>query len=367
MTYRPLIPKVAAAFGLSYSSVGAPQKGYRNESYRLTLPTGEDVNLIFHKNEREALRRIRAADQASAALGSASLPVRARLDRRILKLSDGVSEVYAGVYAYLPGETIPWEAYTKNHIKLLGWAMSDMHNVWSGREAAVSLQVTDELCMIVENMEQYFSSAGVKQALSRKLNLLITATLPPYVQLLDRLDKKAGHDDHILHMDMVRGNVLFDSGGLSRWTLGTTSLVGVIDFEKAAMGHPVFDIARTLAFLLVDCAGKDRRSIYKYFLQSGYNKRGGSSFERSGTVGGAPAHRVLNVLVGLFLLHDFYKFLKHTPYESLEQNHHFVRTRDILVDYGMIRLDQTENTTWRGEEGEELEETTDRSERLNDA
>ncbi len=52
------------------------------------------------------------------------------------------------------------------------------------------------------------------------------------------------------------------------------------------------------------------------------------------------ADKVLKALIGFFLLHDFHKFLKHTPYESLEQNHHFVRTRDILIDYGMLRLDK---------------------------
>lgn len=337
MTYQALIPKVAAALRLNYVAADPRQKGYRNESYKLTLDSGAYVNLIFHKNEREALQRIKSADMASAILSNAFLPVRTRFDKRTLRVSDGKNQVYAGVYTYLPGKTIPWEAYTKDHIKLLGWAMSDMHNMWSIGEADSGIYLTDELRGLLERMDRYFSSAGVSHALENKLKLSVKANLLTYKSLFDWLDRTPESGAHILHMDLVRGNVLFDSNNGSPWSLGDVSLTGIIDFEKAAVGHPVFDIARTLAFLLVDCTGKDRRTIYKYFLESGYNKRGSSSFKRSDDIGGLPAAKVLDMLVGFFLLHDFYKFLRHTPYESLPGNHHFLRTRDILVSYNMVR------------------------------
>src|SRR5690606_18049004 len=130
----PLVPKVTAAYGLDVVSIGPSQKGYRNESYRLALVSGEEVNLIFHKSEQDALGRIKSADIASRSLAEVSLPVRTRYDKRILKLSDGRRNVYAGLYTYLPGSTIPWEAYTMDHIKLLGWIMSDMHAVWRSSE-----------------------------------------------------------------------------------------------------------------------------------------------------------------------------------------------------------------------------------------
>lgn len=337
MTYQTLIPEVATAYNVAYFEVGSVQKGYRNESYRLKLASGEEVNLIFHKNEKEAYERIRSANKASAILSKVHFPVRTRYDTRMLKLSDSKKEIYAGLYTYLPGATIPWEAYAKDHIKLLGWAMSDMHGVWRQSQQCVAVDIIDELHPLLARMHRYFSTPEIQEALKTKLGIEAVEDLQRFEPLLNRLGSMPMSEKHILHMDLVRGNALFDNKGESPWYIDNLYLSGVIDFEKTAMGHPVFDIARTLAFLLVDCATKDRTSIYKYFLQSGYNKRGESSFRRDSRIAYLPAYQVLNQLIGFFLFHDFYKFLKHTPYESLESNHHFVRTRNILIDYGMIR------------------------------
>ena len=43
------------------------------------------------------------------------------------------------------------------------------------------------------------------------------------------------------------------------------------------------------------------------------------------------ARRLLEPLLDAFLLYDFYKFLRHNPYESLSANEHFTRTRDLLL------------------------------------
>jgi Ser/Thr protein kinase RdoA (MazF antagonist) len=102
---------------------------------------------------------------------------------------------------------------------------------------------------------------------------------------------------------------------------------GILDFEKASWGPPIFDIARTLAFLIVDCKYKPEPKVRKYFLHSGYNKRGDSNFTHT---------KVFEQLVDFFLVHDFYKFLKHNPYETLEQNEHFVRTRDFLLKRNIL-------------------------------
>ncbi len=71
----------------------------------------------------------------------------------------------------------------------------------------------------------------------------------------------------LLHMDFVRGNILYSQNHELR-------ISGILDFEKAAYGSPLFDIARTYAFLLVDCKYKSEKEIGKYFLRSGYIKRG---------------------------------------------------------------------------------------------
>ncbi len=113
-------------------------------------------------------------------------------------------------------------------------------------------------------------------------------------------------------------------------------MTGILDFEKTAYGHPVFDVARTLAFLLVDCEYKGEAKIRKYFLQSGYNKRGTVNFRNPIIKHGNRTTNLLESLIDLFLLYDFYKFLRHNPYEFLEQNHHYKRTRDILLTRNML-------------------------------
>ncbi len=266
MSYRSLVPQVIGIYGLDVVEVGTAQKGYRSESYRLTLATGGAANLIFFKNEHNTRQRIRSADNAADTLSSA-LPVRSRFDERTLRLSDASKEVYASIYNYLPGSTIPWESYTKNHIKLLGWAMSDMHSVWRASDKAVSFHVGDELNHLLTRMKRYFDSTDIQKAIQNKLSVSLVAHLGDYERLFKKLGAITVIDEHILHMDLVRGNVLFDTDGNTPWKIDNTTLTGVIDFEKAAIGHPIYDIARTLAFLLVDCANKDRASIYKYFLQ----------------------------------------------------------------------------------------------------
>jgi aminoglycoside phosphotransferase (APT) family kinase protein len=121
-------------------------------------------------------------------------------------------------------------------------------------------------------------------------------------------------------MDFVRGNILFSG----------FEITGILDFEKTALGHPIMDMARTLAFLLVDCKYKTEEKVNKYFVQSGYTKRGANKETINDDDRG--------LLVEMFLLYDLYKFLRHNPYESLYENEHYIRTKDILVKYGVISL-----------------------------
>ena len=147
-------------------------------------------------------------------------------------------------------------------------------------------------------MEKYFADDGVHDAMAGKLGLAIFDVTRIRPALTESINLPA----QALHMDFVRGNILFDGHDTS------LKISGVLDFEKTAWGPIVFDIARTLAFLIVDCKYKDEANVRKYFLHSGYNKRGGNHFTPT---------PLLEVLVDFFLLHDFYKFLRHNPYDSL--------------------------------------------------
>jgi Ser/Thr protein kinase RdoA (MazF antagonist) len=205
-------------------------------------------------------------------------------------------------------------------IKALGRMTSDMHFTLSEMPKVNLPSVYSEYLSIIVRMRKYFFKPDVLSAMNKKLGFQIDASrLFVYENELNACRIKSGQQ--ALHMDFVRGNILFQGDKIS----------GVLDFEKTALGHPIVDVARTLAFLLVDCKYKTEEKVRKYFLHSGYQKRGMNKNLDTDN---------LEILVELFLFYDLYKFLLHNPYESLELNEHFMRTKDILVKYGVILLGQ---------------------------
>lgn len=322
--YGSVIKDVLRAYDIEYTAIYDHQKGYRNEIWPVRTSDGQMINVTFYKREEGMIDRIRRTDAASEFLASRGMPTRQRFDTRILQVSGGDVTTNVSVYTYLPGQTIPWEAYTMMHLKLLGKTMSDMHALLMDmpRDPAFPF-VYDEYHAIIGRMHRYFSQPSVKGAMKQKLKLRTEAAC--FEQHDSYLKEcRALPGQQVLHMDFVRGNILFEEsqpGGLA--------ISGILDFEKTAFGHPVMDVSRTLAFLLVDCKYKAPEKIEKYFLNSGYQKRGsakdiGSDSLRLG-------------LVQFFLMYDFYKFLRHNPYESLHENEHYLRTRDILLEHNMIR------------------------------
>lgn len=328
-----VVHRVIDAYGLDVERILPMQSGYRNKNYPLELSTGETANLIIYKREPNMASTIKSANWLGDYLHKNNFPARHTYDKRILKLFGPPYEQFAAVYKYLPGGTIPWEAYTMAHIKTLGQTMSNMHALLAGLPQDNLPTVGDVYRPIIERMRQYFSDKNVSHALSTKLSLVVNAGL------LARFDQLMRISEYLparqpLHMDFVRSNILFEPGA--------PVITGVLDFEKAAYGAPVFDIARTLAFLLVDCKYKTEARTRKYFLQSGYNKYGSANFSPvtvkfNNKLGLPKTIDVLESAIDMFLFHDFYKFLRHNPYESLPDNEHFVRTVGILTNRGVIR------------------------------
>jgi hypothetical protein len=310
--------RIVTRFGLTPESINEPQAGYRNRSYKVTLTSGALANLIVYKAEPDMLSRIRRANHVSDFLSASGLPARSTSDPRILRITNAPR--YAAIYHYLPGHTIPWEAYTMEHIKLLGATMSRMHTLLRNMPPTELPRVTDDCLVLLGRLRIYFAGPGVCNALSKKLGLSPSLRLDDLEGVLRATTQLQPQP---LHMDFVRGNILFSD---------KPEVTGILDFEKTALGHPTFDIARTLAFLLVDCKHKSEAQVRKYFLHSGYAKRGHQALPRI-RVGG---NTLLDELVNFFLIHDFYKFLKHNPYEFLPENEHFVRTRNILLARGLL-------------------------------
>lgn len=293
------------------------QKGYRNQSHLLRLPDGTLQNLIIFKAEPRAITHIADAHAVGGFLASQGLPVRHATDPRILVIKNRQGAVrHAALHNYLPGSTIPWEAYTKDHIKALGGTMGDMHRALQPFTAHVLPDAAQQNMQLSERMERYFSDRGVQEAIHKKLG--ITNVNAHFETLHAHCAALPGQQ--VLHLDFVRGNVLF---------IGT-QVSGIIDLEKTAKGHRLLDVARTLSFLLVDCKYKPEQKIRKYFLQSGYIKRGRQQLS-------SQDFDLLEKLIDFYLVHDFYKFLRHNPYESLFANEHFIRTKVLLLKRGLAR------------------------------
>jgi len=322
-----LVANALRLYGLDYVRIFPSQKGYRNEIYPIELKNLEKVQLTFFKNEPGILQRVQRADTVSEFVASCGLPTRVRFDKKTIQLSSHSRCLYAGLYNYLPGNTIAWESYTKTHIKLLGQTMSTMHSILAGQEFSNQPHVIDESVSLLERVEAYLSGDDIKMALLAKLGININIDFDKYKRLLVGCSGLPGNQQ--LHMDFVRGNILFaPAASEDVCQLNNLAITGILDFEKTAVGLPVFDVARTLAFLLVDCKSKTAAQVWKYFLYSGYQKRGAAKLRYNKSL--------LQQLVEFYLIHDFYKFLRHNPYESLNENQHFIRTRYIMSEYGMI-------------------------------
>ncbi len=320
------IGRILQKYNIQYAKIHTPQKGYRNESYKIETIDGQTLNLILFKSEEGILERIKRANAASEYSSNSDLPVRTLYRKDILSLKANNFLQYAALYNYLPGSTIPWEAYTKNHIKLLGKTLSDLH--YRLKDCPLELpSVANEYLALNNLMKSYFTNKGVIKASRNKLQINVPIAIFDYLQNVLTVCNKLP-DQQPLHMDFVRGNILFGSSKLHEdYSIGDAHLSGVIDFEKTGKGHPLLDIARTLAFLLVDCKFKSEDKVRKYFLRSGYHKRGAQHL----TLLNIQNKSLLEDLVNLFLLYDLYKFMSHNPYESLKDNEHYCRTRDLLT------------------------------------
>jgi Ser/Thr protein kinase RdoA (MazF antagonist) len=323
------VRKALQVYGYEAREVMPIQKGYRNESHPICLNSGRMVNLILYKDEPDILVTIKQLNETSLFLHEHGFPARHALDARILRVH-GRTIRYASLYDYLPGDTISWNGYTRKHLKLLGQSMSDMHAELRRMPSISSLpRITEQYTLLVARIESYFTNESVRRALATKLNL--TASNRVFSSLTALLVGCSSlPEQQTLHMDFVRSNILFSNDH------SPLAICGVLDFEKVATGHPIFDIARTLAFLQVDCVYTAPHRIIKYFLLSGYQKYGANHVPTRMYMTTAESRSLLERLVDLFLMHDFYKFLLHNPYEALSENHHFLRTRNELMQRGII-------------------------------
>ena len=299
-----------------------PQKGYRNKSFAFRASDGKWYNLILFKNEIGILDKIKNSNFISNYLAKRHLLVRSSVGK-ILKLKSKSTVRYVCLYNYLEGKTISWDSYTKKHLKNLGRYLALVHNNLYGIVLNKNLKFIkfDVLAKKqILSMQNYFIDINVVDSLKNKLKIKVDINKIKFnFESIGNIDYK---ESSVIHLDFVRGNVLFDS---------EANVTGIIDFEKVCLGRYVVDIARTLAFLLVDCKYKKGDEIRKYFIHKGYVKKGGGFLSEYDL-------ELLNTLVLYFLIYDFYKFLLHNPYEDLKKNEHFLKTLSILISNGYLSI-----------------------------
>lgn len=330
-----VLQKAFQSYGYNSVILRGQAKGYRNTSYFAVSKSGESLNLILYKNEPGIIKRIKRIHVVSNQLALDGFPVRTPLNEQILKLKSSTTTRYSALYNYLEGTTIPWEAYTKDHIKMVGSALAKIHHSLKKVKTDVEFPlVSDEMSTILDAINNYYHDAGVVKAMQSKLAVSLDIKIIENLIQIIKLTKKLPNQQP-LHMDFVRGNILFSNNTNAKHMLhcNKVAITGIIDLEKTSFGNPIFDIARSLAFLIVDSRLKTETKIRKYFLYSGYAKRGKEKLPNI-TIKGKP---LLDELVTLFLIYDFYKFMKHNPYESLNANDHYIRTRDILIERKVLK------------------------------
>lgn len=309
--------------GFEIDYIGSPQAGYRNISYPIFLKNHQVINFVVYKNEINIEKTICNANKFGNFLAENGLPARRSILQNLIIIKNPKTESrrFACIYNYLPGYTIPWESYTSKHIKLLGEMMGKMHLISESYSSSIKefpLAIEIQRSNLTE-MQKYFTDLNVILAIKKKLNLQLRIQWDYLFKILDSFDNEK---KQLLHMDFVRGNILFINEN------SNLKISGILDFEKVSYGPKIFDLARTLAFLLVDCKYILPHKIYKYFLFNGYRRRGQNTL---------PNLKLLKILVHYFLIYDFYKFLKHNPYEYLKQNEHYTRTEKILLYYKYLK------------------------------
>lgn len=314
--------KILKQLNIKYLKIGTVSSGYRNKSYPIYLHDNSIINFIFFKEENGILERIVRANQVGDYLFQKGFPSRRTIDEiKIVEFKSQKTGVtrYGCFYEYLPGFTIPWESYSSKHIKSIGGKMGEMHRLLNNLDSK-NVNFPFEIDIQRRNcceMEKYFSNENVLKAMNLKLKLKPIFYFQRFKEVFTNLESE---EKQILHMDFVRGNILFDN---------SKNITGVLDFEKVSFGPRIFDIARTLSFLLVDCKYVKPSKVWKYFLYNGYKKRGNNTL---------PNLKYIYILIKYFWIYDFYKFLKHNPYEFLKNNNHFIRTKNFLIELGLLKI-----------------------------
>ena len=307
--------------------IKSPTQGYMNQVLVIESEGAKYTAIFYNANRYSSKKEKQDLDEKykfAEYLDENGLPSRvptySKDDKHILKytFNNGDQNLF-GLYKYLEGETIPWEAYTRRHLYALGELTKKLHDLGSKYlEQGNNLEVWDEyLKDDSTKMFDYFNAHEV--VIIEKLGIEINFEFENL-----KLESSNDEQESLLHMDIVRGNVLFsDTKEELRYPI-----TGLLDFEKTLIGPTVVELARSLAFLLVDCAYKDEGEIIFYFLKQAYGINNVKEYWETSNI--------RDYLI-YFLLRDLWKFLTANPYRSLGVNFHYQRTVEYLIHFNAIK------------------------------
>lgn len=321
------------------------EQGYMNTAFtvavldELSLQKGRKFVVVIYNVNRyndQSKKFLTQTYQAASALERSGLPARTAVQNfksqliSEVKFSDGKIRLI-GLYRYLPGSTIPWEGYTRRHLRALGRTMAEVHKIWSKYDGESS----DIPCWgnylesDCESMFGYFNANEnfIKNKLKVKLNSergkqTINELRGVRIEVNSQCDLY-----QLIHCDFVRGNILFSDQKKDQ----TYPITGILDFEKVMHGPREADLGRTLAFLLVDCKYKTRQEIDQYFLREGYLLKIDQSESYSKL-----SFNKLQTYINYFWMRDFWKLLQCNPYEDLSLNFHYGKTLQELKKQKLI-------------------------------
>ncbi|GAB4163253.1 MAG: hypothetical protein Fur003_5980 [Candidatus Dojkabacteria bacterium] len=295
-------------------------EGYMNNCYLINTPKQQLIMVIYNSNRYKTETDINRLEEIYSL--NLNLPIRKPIgynnSKHLMKYTrkSGISN-FVGLYNYLEGETLPWEGYTRRHL----FALGEMH-----KQLHLSLS-TQPPTKYIESWDQYIkrdSAKLISYFIKNSLSIERKVKISLDILGLKALTESFSHyrlAAQLTHMDFVRGNILFSNIKHKE----KYEITGILDFEKMLIAPVEFDIARTLAFLLVDCRFSSDEKIIEYYLKKGYGYQ-----EKKND-------RVIQKFLIYFWCRDLWKFLVSNPYESLADNFHYKATVERLIASGLLR------------------------------
>ncbi len=139
---------------------------------------------------------------------------------------------WMAVYRGVAGQSIPWSDYSKRQIISATKYLAEIH------EAGRSFAGRNSLVPLGARLDRWPEKAAAAEWPGYKVNQAALTQIKTRLTALSH-DQAAST---VLHGDFGRANIIFQEESVS----------GVVDFDRAVFGHPLFDLGRFTSYLLLD-------------------------------------------------------------------------------------------------------------------